>query len=432
LNLVFLATTVFAVIGFIFAPLLVPIMAPGLGEDVGRQAELRSLAVDLTRIMMLSPIFFSVSGMFMGTLNARHHFIFPAIAPWTYNLSIIIAALVADNVEVLAVGVVVGSALHLFVQLPALRMVGMVWYQSPIGAMKASARRLAFAPRPQLAACNQLSNHLLRFHVSDEAISAVNYAWLITTPLSFGMAISTAVFRPCRTAAAENNESPVFASLRLILFSRPKRSDGAGKPLVTFLFSSAFTESSTDITVGAHFRHRPCRAEVSDPRRGYPSLILRPSQWRSSMVANLILCLILVNPFVRGSRATFLSAILELYLLFRVLRRRIRGLDGGSLTQRSDRRRSGPHTEAIGVYIILLHHLWLRPQYAGDAFLALVVAVPSALPSSSSPPPLSTSKSSSSSARDSLCLNPWRALPAPAKPDAVTYAGGCDSDGGIV
>src|SRR3990170_5456928 len=109
LNLVALATIVLAVLAALLAPLLVPIMAPGLGEDTGRQEELRSLAVDLTRIMMLSPILFAVSGMFMGILNARHHFLWPAIAPMVYNLAIIVGALAYDDVHALAVAVVVGA-----------------------------------------------------------------------------------------------------------------------------------------------------------------------------------------------------------------------------------------------------------------------------------------------------------------------------------
>jgi len=46
--------------------------------------------VDLTRIMLVSPILFAVSGMFMGILNARHHFLAPALAPMFYNAAIIV------------------------------------------------------------------------------------------------------------------------------------------------------------------------------------------------------------------------------------------------------------------------------------------------------------------------------------------------------
>src|SRR4029079_12993377 len=85
LNILLGATVVFALVAFALAPLIVPALAPGLGEDTGRQAELRSLAVQLTRIMLLSPVLFAISGMFMGILNARRHFITPALAPMFYN-----------------------------------------------------------------------------------------------------------------------------------------------------------------------------------------------------------------------------------------------------------------------------------------------------------------------------------------------------------
>ncbi len=53
MHLIAMATIAFAVLGFLLAPVLVPLIAPGLGEETGQQEELRSLAVDLTRLMML-------------------------------------------------------------------------------------------------------------------------------------------------------------------------------------------------------------------------------------------------------------------------------------------------------------------------------------------------------------------------------------------
>ena len=43
----------------------------------------------LTRFMLLSPVFFGISGLLTGILNARHHFLAPALAPIVYNASII-------------------------------------------------------------------------------------------------------------------------------------------------------------------------------------------------------------------------------------------------------------------------------------------------------------------------------------------------------
>ena len=84
----------------IAAPTIVPWLAPGLGAATGRERELTDLAVHLTRLMLLSPLFFGISGMLTGILNARQHFLAPALAPLIYNLSIIFAAIFAITMNV--------------------------------------------------------------------------------------------------------------------------------------------------------------------------------------------------------------------------------------------------------------------------------------------------------------------------------------------
>ena len=88
---------------------LVPLLAPGLGKDIGRQDELTDEAVELTRIMLLSPLFFAVSGIVTGILTGGSSSCSRRISPMLYNLAIIFGALVlADRwgVNGLAVGVV--------------------------------------------------------------------------------------------------------------------------------------------------------------------------------------------------------------------------------------------------------------------------------------------------------------------------------------
>ena len=397
LNLIFLATIGFAVLGFILAPWFIPLIAPGLGEESGRQAALHSQAVDLTRIMLLSPIFFSASGMFMGILNARHHFLFPALAPWTYNLSIIVAALVSDRVEALAIAVTVGALLHLLIQIPGLQLVGMVY--KPVAEWREEGVREVgrlMLPRVIGLAAVQINFLVTTFfasQVSDAAISGINYAWLIVmTPLGlFGMAISTAVFptlaEHAATESMEDLRRTLSLALRLILFLTLPASVGLmilGKPLVAFFFEhGAFTAASTDITVAALLFYAIGLFALSGIEilsRGFYAL----SDTRTpvtfavvSMLANLILCLILVGPFgVRGlGLALSLSAILEFSLLFRVLRRRMFGLDEGHIANSVTRTVGATvlMAEVVGLFVVLLHvsgHL--NTGSTGDAFLALV------------------------------------------------------------
>ena len=347
LNLVLAATIVFAVIGLLAAPLIVPATAPGLGDDIGQHQQLTSLAVDLTRIMMVSPVLFAVSGMFMGILNGRHHFLAPAFAPMFYNGAIIVGALVSDDVKVLAVCVVIGALVHLLVQVPALRLAGMRW--EPIWDWRDKAVREVgrlMGPRVIGLAAFQLNFFIATFLAStvrDGAISAVNYAWLIVmTPLGlFGMAISTAVFPRMAEQAARDREElrdTLAQSLRMILYLTVPAGVGLmilAKPITAFLLrSGAFDSSSTDLVVGALVFYAAAlfaHAGIEIVSRGYYAL----SDTRTpvafavvSMVINLVLALILVWPFgIKGLAAALsVATIVEFALLLRTLDRRLAGL----------------------------------------------------------------------------------------------------------
>jgi putative peptidoglycan lipid II flippase len=352
LNLLFLATVFLALVGLLLAPVLVPLTAPGLGDETGQHAELTSLSVDLTRIMMISPILFAVSGMLMGILNARHHFFAPAIAPMFYNAAIIVGAIFSSNVKVLAVCVVIGALLHLIVQIPALRLVGMVW--QPIWDWRDRAVREVgrlMVPRVVGLAAYHLNFVVATFFAStvgSGAISAVNYAWLVVmTPLGlFGMAISTAVFPRMAEQAARDEgdlQDTVSRSLRLILYLTIPATVGLvvmAKPITAFLLrSGSFDASSTDLVVGALvfyslalFAHSGIEIvsrgfyALSDTRTPVAFALL-------SMLINLALSLALVWPFGIKGLAFALSAatIVEFVFLTRNLSRRLGGLDAARM-----------------------------------------------------------------------------------------------------
>jgi putative peptidoglycan lipid II flippase len=377
LNLVFLATLVFAVLGLLFAPVLVPLTAPGLGDETGQSAELRNLAIDLTRIMMISPILFAVSGMFMGILNARHHFLAPAFAPMFYNLAIIVGALISDDVKVLAFAVVIGALLHLLVQLPALRLVGMVW--QPIWEWRDAAVReigRLMGPRVLGLGAYQLNFIIATFFASTVgagAISAVNYGWLIVmTPIGlFGMAISTAVFPRLAEQAARDDvdlRDTLSRALRLILYLTIPASVGLivlAKPVTSFLLrSGAFDAESLDLVVTALIFYAIglfAHSGIEILSRGFYAL----SDTRTpvafaliSMAVNLVLSLALVWNFGIGGLAFALSAatIVEFVLLVRTLDRRIHGLVGAQVMQSLARTLIGTllMAEVLGVWLAVL------------------------------------------------------------------------------
>ena len=351
LNLISLATLLVALLAFVGAPWLVPLLAPGLGEGSGREAELGSLAVELTRIMLISPIFFGISGMMTGVLNARQHFVAPALAPLIYNASIIMGAvLLAEPMGVrgLAVGVVAGSALHMVVQLPALALVGMRWRPRLSLASRPVREVLRLAgPRVIGLGASQFNLVIVLFFasfVSDQAISAVSYAYLMMMmPVAIaGMAISTAAFPLLARQAAARQMGALAVSvgqaLGTILFLAVPASAGLvvlAEPAVRVLLErGAFDAGSSELVAGvvavyavAVFAH----AGIEIVSRGFYAL----SDTRTPVVAtvlstilNAALCAALIGPFgVRGlAAAASVAAILEFLLVVRLLSQRLGGL----------------------------------------------------------------------------------------------------------
>ncbi|MEO5704739.1 MAG: murein biosynthesis integral membrane protein MurJ [Candidatus Limnocylindrales bacterium] len=121
INLMLAGLLVFAAIAFIWAPQLVAAITPGFSGAILDQT------IELTRIMLASPILLALGAIVTATLNSERRFAASAVAPIVYNLAIIAAAvLLSDSFGVtgLALGVVAGSFGLLVVQIPALRTVG--------------------------------------------------------------------------------------------------------------------------------------------------------------------------------------------------------------------------------------------------------------------------------------------------------------------
>src|SRR5690242_17598163 len=116
------------VLGIALAPWLVALLAPGF---TGEKA---LLTVTLTRVMYPFILLVSLAALVMGMLNARNVFGVPAMASSFFNLGSIVAGVLlglwldphfgARAILGLAVGTLVGGALQLTVQLPALGRLG--------------------------------------------------------------------------------------------------------------------------------------------------------------------------------------------------------------------------------------------------------------------------------------------------------------------
>ena len=120
-NLMLLALLALATFALVAADRLVPLFTSGFDPvTMGR-------TIELTRIMLLSPILLALGAVATSVLNARGRFAAAALAPIAYNVAIIGAVLLLGpslGITGVAIGVVAGSASHLLVQVAPLRAIG--------------------------------------------------------------------------------------------------------------------------------------------------------------------------------------------------------------------------------------------------------------------------------------------------------------------
>ncbi|GAB4331458.1 MAG: murein biosynthesis integral membrane protein MurJ [Dehalococcoidia bacterium] len=332
LNTVTVATAAACAVAFVLAPVLVPLLAPGLGEDIGRRDELIDKAVLLTRIMLLSPFLFAISGMVTGILNARQQFFLPALAPMLYNIAIIFGALVLAGpwgVEGLAVGVVIGSGLHLAVQVPGLVRERMR-YQFVFDWAAAPTREVARLMGPRLfglAAAQAnffITTTYFASRVGTGVVSNLTYAWFIMNlPVAlFGMAFSTAVFPRLAELVAEDDLDGMTATvsrvLRSIMFLTVPSALGLAilaEPVTRVLLERGeFTAADTGVVAAALFFY--CigvvpMAGIEIHSRGFYALgdTRTPVALTvAGMLVNLVLAALLWDRFEHKGLAFALSA----------------------------------------------------------------------------------------------------------------------------
>ena len=127
---------VFCVLGVIFSPALVDLLAEGFHNVPGKF----DLAVHMTRVMFPFLLLVALAAQAMGVLNACNRFAVPALASTFFNLGSVTFGLILgywlapwlriQPITGMAIGVVLGGALQLVWQLPSLRSQGFSFHPS--------------------------------------------------------------------------------------------------------------------------------------------------------------------------------------------------------------------------------------------------------------------------------------------------------------
>jgi putative peptidoglycan lipid II flippase len=226
INLVVILMTIIAVVMAWFAPQIITFFYSDLVTD---NTELLTMTVSLLRLMLITPIIFGASGVIMSALNARQHFLLPAVAPIVYNLGIIAGIVIfAPNVMGLAIGTLVGAIGHLLIQIPGL-YAKKAQYSPIITVRDPGVKQVVrlMAPRVLGLSFAQL-NHLLIQYLAQSmifgSIPALSLAWriMIMPQAIIGQALAIAAFPTFATLAAQKAYSEmrriVADTLRLIFF----------------------------------------------------------------------------------------------------------------------------------------------------------------------------------------------------------------------
>ncbi|HEX7224774.1 MAG TPA: murein biosynthesis integral membrane protein MurJ, partial [Candidatus Limnocylindria bacterium] len=262
INLVLIALAAFSLLMAIFAPVFVPIVAPGF------DAPTTELTIRMTRVMLLSPVLIGMGAVVTGILNSYQQFTIPAIAPLLYNVAIIASAIFLApvlGVEGLAVGVAIGSLAHMLVQVPNLARVGQR-YDLTIGLSHPGVRRVAWLMGPRtlgLAAgqLNFLVSTVLASGLPEGSLTAYNYAFQLSQiPVGVvGVSIAVALFPTLSQDAALGRvgeiRRQVASAVRILVFvAAPLMAIMIvlREPLTDVFYQyGAFTESASERTSSA-------------------------------------------------------------------------------------------------------------------------------------------------------------------------------------
>jgi len=119
-NIMIVAFIVISVFIFIFSP-QIGVLLSNIADN---QMDIGKFVV-MSRIMIFSLLSLGLSGLVTGILNSHNLFTVPSLAPMVMNVATIVAVILLarhTGIISMAIGVMVGSVLHLLVQLPQLKV----------------------------------------------------------------------------------------------------------------------------------------------------------------------------------------------------------------------------------------------------------------------------------------------------------------------
>ena len=364
-NAATLTLSLLAALLAVFAPQVVRYaLAPGFAAD----PELFSLTVSLLRIQLVSAVLFGLGGLIVGILNAHQIFLVPALTPALYQLGIIFGAIfLAPSLGIygLAWGVVIGAVLYLFVQLPSLgKLVTGHWslgtYSFSLGLNNPLTRQVFLLMGPRLlgVAIVQLNfwvNTWLASQMMPGSVTGLYYGFSLMIMAQAAIAQSVAIAAmptfSAQHALGQTDEmrSSLASSLRGVILLALPASVGLivlREPIIVLLYQRGeFDERSVEIVawallwyaaglLGHSIMEVLTRAFYARQDTKTPVII-----GTIAMTLNVIFSIafsrwfasIGLMPHGGLALANSLATALEAIVLFIVMRKRLKGIEGGHI-----------------------------------------------------------------------------------------------------
>ena len=349
-NTLLVVLAAIVIVGIVATPFIVDLIAPGFDAVPGKSG----LTALLARIMFPFLLLISLAAVAMGMLNSLRHFGVPAFAPVFLNLGMILAGfLICPLFEVpiigMAIGVLLGGLGQWAFQLPSLRKEG-YRYRPVLSFRDPGVRRIILLMTPAVLGLastqvNIFVNTIIASFLSQASISYLNYSFrLMHFPLGvFGVAVATVTLPVVATFAAKKDIASVLStcasSLKLVFFLTLPSIFFlclAAKPTIAVLYQHGrFNFQDTIFTSQALLFYALGLFAYASVRVVAPvfySLGDTKTPVKVSVLAvgvNIGLNLALMRPlgFKGLALATSFSAMVNMFTLLALLRRRIGPLD---------------------------------------------------------------------------------------------------------
>lgn len=218
---------IFCLAGWVYARDLSRLIAPGFAAF---EWKIEKMA-EMTKIMLLGQLFFVLSNYLTGVLQSLKRFFVPALAPVFYNLGIIFGIIfLSPSLGIFGPvwGVVIGTFLHFFIQLPLALKLGLK-YRPVVDITHPGVREIGklMLPRTIGLAVGQIDltvDVVLASFLRETSLTALNFAQhLQQLPIGlFGMTIAQAALPTLAEEYSKNDtekfKSTLLTSINQILF----------------------------------------------------------------------------------------------------------------------------------------------------------------------------------------------------------------------